>query len=147
MNATDQFHVGIVAADPHATMAELTAIFGYQWCDPMGGTSTVTLPDGDVELEIQLWYSRTTPRLEVIQAIPGTTVWQPTDPGAHHLGYWADDVAGSIAQLQAHGYELEAAGSTPDKVMLWAFLRPASGPRVELLSRAMRPAMEAYFAS
>src|SRR5579862_9296441 len=42
--AADQYHAGIVVDDPAATMAQLTELLGYEWCDPIGGTVTVGLP-------------------------------------------------------------------------------------------------------
>ena len=41
MKAGDQFHVGIVVDDLDATLAELTALFGYEWSDPIGGPTSI----------------------------------------------------------------------------------------------------------
>ena len=40
---------------------------------------------------MKMAYSKSEPRLEIIQSIPGT-VWEPADSGVHHIGYWSDDV-------------------------------------------------------
>jgi hypothetical protein len=106
LSAADQYHVGIVADDPAATMAQLTQILGYEWCDQIGGTITVALPGGDVTVEMRTWYSKTTPRLEVVQSHPGT-VWTPASSGLHHFGYWVDDVAAAITTLEVNGYTFE----------------------------------------
>jgi len=51
------------------------------------------LPDGEATLDLVFTYSKTEPRVEVIQSMPGT-LWVPAeDSGIHHLGYWSDDVA------------------------------------------------------
>jgi hypothetical protein len=143
----DQYHVGIVADDPAATMARLTRLLGYQWCDQLGATVTVGLPGGDVTVEMRCWYSRTTPRLEVVQAHPGT-VWTRADSGLHHVGYWVDDVAATISALEADGYAFEAAGKLPDGAPYWAYLTSTgAGPRLEIVSRQLRPMMERYFAT
>jgi hypothetical protein len=144
LNAADQYHVGIVVDDPAATMAQLTELLGYQWCDPIGGIITVGLPGGDIEIETRAWYSRTTPRLEVVQSHPGT-VWSRADSGLHHFGYWVNDVAATIGDLEQRGYALEAAGKLPDGQPYWAYLSATAGPRLEIVSRQLQPIMERYF--
>jgi hypothetical protein len=149
LNAEDQYHVGIVSDDPAATMARLTDLLGYQWADPIGGPVSVGLPDGDTTVEIRAWYSVTTPRLEVVQSIPGT-VWSRADSGLHHFGYWVDDVAATVDALEAGGYVREAVGKLPNGQPYWAYLSgPAgsgpAGPRLEVVSRQLQPIMERYF--
>jgi hypothetical protein len=144
LGVADQYHVGIVVDDPAATMAQLTGLLGYEWADPIGGTITVSLPDGDMEIEMRAWYSKTTPRLEVVQSHPGT-VWSRADSGLHHFGYWVDDVTATICDLEKHGYSLEAAGKRPDGQPYWAYLSGPAGPRLEVVSRQLQPIMEHYF--
>jgi hypothetical protein len=146
LNAADQYHVGIVADDPAATMAQLTQLLGYEWCDQIGGTIPVALPGGDVTVEMRTWYSKTTPRLEVVQSHPGT-VWTPASSGLHHFGYWVDDVAAAITTLEVNGYTFEAAGKLPDGAPYWAYLSASAGPRLEIVSRQLQPMMEHYFAT
>lgn len=90
LSAADQYHAGIVVDDPVATMAQLTDVLGYEWADEIGGSITVSVPDGYRQIEMRAWYSMTTPRLEVVQSHPGT-VWTRADSRLHHVGYWADD--------------------------------------------------------
>ncbi len=78
MRAEDQFHVGVVVADFEAALAGLFALFGYQWCDELGGPTQVRLPAGEALLNFRCAYSRTSPRLEIVARIPGT-LWEPTD--------------------------------------------------------------------
>ncbi|HUN34812.1 MAG TPA: VOC family protein [Trebonia sp.] len=149
LSAADQYHVGIVADDPVATMAQLTEVLGYRWADEIGGPITVSLPEGDTQVEMRTWYSRTTPRLEVVKSHPGT-VWARADSGLHHVGYWADDVPATIAELEKRGYRFEAAGKLPDGQPYWAYLQApavggAAGPRLEIVSRTLKPMMEHYF--
>jgi catechol 2,3-dioxygenase-like lactoylglutathione lyase family enzyme len=149
LNAADQYHVGLVVDDPLATMAQLTDLLGYEWADQIGGTITVSLPEGDEQIEMRTWYSKTRPRLEVVQSQPGT-VWTRADSGLHHFGYWVDDVPATIAELREHGYTFEAAGKLPDGQPYWAYLQaPAgsgpAGPRLEIVSRMLQPMMERYF--
>lgn len=146
MKAEDQFHLGIVTDNLDESLAQLSALFGYQWCEQMGGPTKVSRPDGDTVLDLQFAYSMSTPRLEVIQAVPGT-MWEPADSGIHHIGYWSDDVPADSAELVRHGMALDAAGLDPNGAPYWVFHRSATGPRIELVSRKVQPMMEQYWAT
>ena len=146
MRAEDQFHIGIVVDDLESTLEQLTALFGYEWCDVIGGPIAVTGPAGDATVDLRFAYSRTSPRLEVIRTAPGS-LWEPADSGIHHVGYWSDDVAADSAELVSQGWAVEAVGSRPDGTPYWSFHRSATGPRVELVSRSVQAGMEQYWAS
>jgi catechol 2,3-dioxygenase-like lactoylglutathione lyase family enzyme len=142
VNASDQFHVGIVVDDLDATLASLTELFGYEWGTEVTVPTPVQLPSGTVEVELSFVYSRSTPRLEVIRSRPGT-LWVPVEgSGIHHLGYWSDDVEADVEALAARGFAVEAQGVRPDGTPYWAYLRAAGGPRIELVSRSLQPSME-----
>src|SRR5258706_8997702 len=108
MNASDQFHVGIVVDDLDATLSSLTEMFGYEWTDELTVPTPVLLPDGEVVIEFSFVYSRNTPRLEVIRSRPGTLWVAVEGSGIHHLGYWSDDVQVDADRFVARGYLLEA---------------------------------------
>ena len=147
MKAADQFHVGIVVDDLDVALAELTALFGYQWCSPMAVRTPVRLATGEIELDLRFTYSATTPRVEVIQSMPGT-LWMPAAGShIHHLGYWSDDVAADGVQLAEWGHVEEATGVRPDGTPVWAYHKSPSGPRVELVSRQIQPGLEQYWAA
>jgi hypothetical protein len=155
VKSSDQFHVGIVVDDIDAAAAELSAVFGYQWAEPLGGPVRVSLPGGggdegegdDVVLDLLSTYSMSTPRLELVRGVPGT-LWEPvTGSGVHHLGYWSDDVAADSAELARRGHTVEAVGRRPDGTPYWAFHHSRSGPRVELVTRALQPVLEQYWAT
>lgn len=146
MRAEDQFHTGIVVDDLAATRDQLTALFGYEWCPEIGGPINVMGPEGESVVELRFAYSRTRPRLEVIRTAPGS-LWEPSDSGIHHLGYWSDDVAADAAVLVAHGWATEAVGNRPDGTPYWSFHRHPTGPRIELVSRSVQAGMEQYWAS
>lgn len=142
MRAEDQFHVGIVVDDVDATLAELTARFGYKWSDRIGGPTSVVLPTGPTEVEFSLVYSRTVPRLEIIRSVPGT-IWTPVaGSGIHHIGYWCDDVDADARELESSGFTTEAVGTQPDGRANWAYHRGPTGPRIELMSRRLQPLLE-----
>jgi Glyoxalase/Bleomycin resistance protein/Dioxygenase superfamily len=147
VNGSDQFHVGIVVDDFDAALAELTALFGYRWCPPLALETPVVLPDGEIMLDLQFAYTATEPRVEVIRSTPGT-LWMPAqDSGLHHVGYWSDDLAADSALLDTRGYAEEARGVDPSGSAMWAYHRSPAGPRIELVSRAIRPGLEQYWAS
>ncbi|MCT9079627.1 VOC family protein [Streptomyces fulvoviolaceus] len=146
MKPSDQFHVGIVVDDMAAAAAELSEVFGHQWCEEIEVPATVRLPGGDTVLDLKSVYSMSTPRVELVQSIPGT-LWQPADSGVHHLGYWSDDVAADSVELARRGHTVEAVGTRPDGTPYWAFHRGATGPRIELVTRTLQPALERFWAT
>ena len=146
MEGAHQFHVGMVVDDLDAAMAELSELFGYAWCPPMAVETPVRLPGGDITLDLCFAYSATTPRVEVVRSVPGTP-WVPADSGLHHVGYWSDDLAGDAARLMAGGYTEEAAGVRADGAPIWSYHRSPQGPRIELVSREIKPGLEGYWAS
>ncbi|MGH3370520.1 MAG: VOC family protein [Nocardioidaceae bacterium] len=139
MHAADQYHVGIVVEDLDAGLAELTELFGYDWCDEVDVEQPVQIATGLTTVRFRFRYSRSTPRLEVIQAQPGTLWTRVPGSGLHHVGYWSDDVGADGADLERGGYEREAAGMDDDGNLRWSFHGSAAGPRVELVSRTMEP--------
>jgi hypothetical protein len=147
VRAADQFHAGIVVDDVEAALADLTDLFGYRWCERISVTTPVVLPAGDAAVDLSFAYSMSTPRLEVIQSVPGT-LWTPVPgSGIHHLGYWSDDLAADSALLSQRGYEAEASGVRPDGVPYWAYHRRPGGPRIEIVSRELQPNLEQYWAT
>jgi hypothetical protein len=94
MRPEDQFHVGIVVDDFDATLANLSELFGYEWCDEFGTEMPVSFPTGESMTELRFVYSKAAPRLEIIRSVPGTlwpgrpsttsatgrTTWRPTPP-------------------------------------------------------------------
>lgn len=144
MQPQDQYHTGIVVEDFEAGLAWLADVGGYRWCEELAIDQVVWTPAGDTKVPIRFAYSMTEPRLEVIEAVPGT-VWMPADSGIHHLGYWSHDVSGELANLTSRGMEIEVQSLLPDGSPLWAYCRAATGPRIELVSRALEPMMTAWF--
>ncbi|MER5434138.1 VOC family protein [Streptomyces sp. NPDC002588] len=146
MEAADQFHVGLVVDDVAAAAAELTAVSGYEWCEEIGAPAHVVLPAGETVLDLRSTYSMSVPRIELVRSVPGT-LWQAADSGVHHLGYWSDDVGADSEELARRGHVREALGVRPDGTAHWAFHRGPTGLRVELVTRALRPVLERYWAT
>jgi Glyoxalase/Bleomycin resistance protein/Dioxygenase superfamily len=146
MRAADQFHTGIVVDDLDAALEQLSALFGYRWCEEIRVEQPVRLPTGDSTVEFRFRYSRDSPRLEVIQHQPGT-LWIPAaGSGIHHLGFWSDDVAADGDALERAGYAFEAAGRGQDGKPSWAYHRSPEGPRIELVNRSLEPLLSMMWA-
>ncbi|MEU9539135.1 hypothetical protein [Streptomyces mirabilis] len=78
--------------------------------------------------------STTTPRLEIVRRVPGT-LWEPAVGGAVH----------HAVELERHGFVREATRKGTDGAP-FAFLRsPASGYRVELVSRVAQQSLERFW--
>jgi catechol 2,3-dioxygenase-like lactoylglutathione lyase family enzyme len=146
VRAEDQFHVGIVVDDLEASLEEYAALFGYEWCDEVHVEQNVLLDEGEETIDFQFRYSRSAPRIEVIQGQPGT-LWTPAPgSGIHHLGYWSDDVSSDGRSLEQAGWMMEAAGTDERGLRSWAYHRSVHGPRIELVSLALRPLLEPMWA-
>jgi glyoxalase/bleomycin resistance protein/dioxygenase superfamily protein len=113
-------------------------LLGYRWTKPVEATLTLTTTAGDYEVPFSFVYSMQAPHIELIQQVPGTIWSLPPNAATHHLGYWADDLAGAAAQLEAAGFVQEArpAGHT---LNMFAYYIDSSGVRVEIVDRALFP--------
>ena len=148
MKAEDLYHTGIVVDDFDATLHWFTEVAGYRWTDVVEVEQVAETPQGEITIPMRMAYSGSEPRLEIIQTAPGT-LWTPADSGVHHLGYWSDDVEGDIAALEDTGMRWELKSFNPDGsgTLLWAYCKGTTGPRIELVSRAMEPFIQYWFAS
>ena len=144
MRPEDLYHVGIVVDDLLATLRWFTKVAGYEWCEEYAGDQVVETPEGEVTIPLRFAYSMNEPRLEVLQAVPGT-LWTPSDSGIHHLGYWSDDVNRDVEALVATGLDVEAKAPLPDGSALWAYCKAVAGPRVEVVSSLIKPIMTQWF--
>ena len=146
MKAIDLYHTGLVVDDFDGTMAWFTETAGYEWCDSYAGDIPVVADDSETTIPLRLVYSKSEPRLELLQTIPGT-IWVPADSGVHHLGYWSDDVDADVATLTAGGMSVEVRAPLPDGSSMWAYCKGSSGPRIEFVSRSLEPALRQMFES
>ena len=146
MQPEDLYHTGLVVDDIEATMRSFTDVAGYEWCDQFAGEQVVQLPGSERTLTMRGVYSLSEPRLELVGTI-SDTLWEPSNAGVHHLGYWSDEVDRDVATLVANGVQLEARSLMPDGSSLWAYCRAASGPRIEFVSRVLEPIMSEWWAT
>jgi catechol 2,3-dioxygenase-like lactoylglutathione lyase family enzyme len=142
------YHSGIVVDDLDATLDWFTKVAGYRWTDVVEVEQVAQTPDGEVTIPMRMVYSGDAPRVEIIQTAPGT-IWVPADSGVHHLGYWSDDVESDLATLESSGMHYEAKSYNPDGsgTLLWAYAKGPTGPRIELVSRAMEPFIEYWWST
>jgi catechol 2,3-dioxygenase-like lactoylglutathione lyase family enzyme len=139
----DCYHIGIVVPDMEAAVERLTAAAGYTWTKPIEATLPITTADGDHEVPFKFVYSIEAPHLEIVQEVPGT-IWAAGSGGAaHHLGYWADDIAAAVAALEAAGYRLEARPAGVE-LSTFAYLLDPTGVRIEIVDRAAFPDFPAF---
>ncbi|GAA2795797.1 VOC family protein [Crossiella cryophila] len=138
------YHLGVVVSDLHRAMAELTDLLGLRWLPPVRSGHQVT-GDGPPHTGPMLTMSRQgPPYLELLELTPGT-VW--SEPGLHHLGFWAHDVRAESARMTAAGFPLEAeavvlAGDTEPGV---CYHRTSDGLRLELVEMSRGgPALAHY---
>lgn len=143
------FHVGIRVTDIEAAMAEIGKHAGVTWASVQDRPMTVWQPStGHVVLQLALTYSVEGPvHLELLQG-PAGSIWDGSDePGAHHFGYWSDDVRADTEAMLADGYTLELAASSPEEGYgRFAYVRSPSGYLVEPVSVGNKPRFERWWA-
>ena len=143
------FHIGIRVADVEAAMAELGKQTGVTWASVQDRPMSVWLPaTGPAVLQLAVTYSVEGPvHLELLQGTKGS-IWDANDdPGAHHFGYWSDDVGADTEALVAQGWTLELAAAAPaDGYGRFTYVRSPAGYLVEPVSRASKPRFERWWA-
>jgi catechol 2,3-dioxygenase-like lactoylglutathione lyase family enzyme len=143
------YHHGVRVADMDAAMADVGAALGLDWCAPQQREQEVWLPEvGPTAIPLRFTYSTTGPQhVELLEGAPGS-IWDGRDePGLHHIGVWSDDVAGETEALVAHGWTVRLAQADPAKGYgAFTYVQPPSGLIVELVTSAVRPMFERWFA-
>uniref|UniRef100_A0AAU2JVJ4 VOC family protein n=1 Tax=Streptomyces sp. NBC_00049 TaxID=2903617 RepID=A0AAU2JVJ4_9ACTN len=143
------FHTGLVVENLEQAMKSLSELAGYHWTTVMELQVTARTPNGPQHADQRFVLSLEEPRLELVEAIPGTVWVSGGDNGAHHVGYWADDdrIEDTSAALVALGFEVEASNDfEADGKLMWVYHRGLGGTRVELLNTLMKPSMDAWIA-
>ena len=145
MKFEDLYHTGLVVDDIEAAMRFFTDIAGYEWCGIGSGEQIIEIDGEKRSITMTVTYSKSEPRIELIQSVPGT-LWTPTTCGVHHLGYWSEDVDRDIQALLARGLSLEAKSVLLDGTAMWAYCRnKAGGPRIELVGEIIKPMLMEMF--
>ena len=143
------YHHGVRVPNLDAAMEEVGAALGLTWCEPQEREQAVWLPDqGQTTVPLRFTYSMQGPQhVELLEGAPGS-IWDGREaPGVHHIGVWSDDVGGESAELVARGWTLRLAQRPPEEGCGgFTYVQPPSGLIVELVSSAIRPMFERWFA-
>jgi hypothetical protein len=143
------YHQGVRVPDLEVAMAELGPALSLHWCEPQLRDQAVWLPDsGATTIKLRFTYSSAGPQhVELLEGASGS-VWDGTEQrGLHHVGLWSDDVAAETAALIDAGWTLRLAHRDPaDGYGVFTYVQPPSGLLVELVSTAVRPMFERWFA-
>ena len=97
---------------------------------------------------LRFTYSSQGPQhIELLQGGRGS-IWDGAEhPGVHHIGVWSDDVAGDTRALVEQGWIVRLAQADPEQGYgAFTYVQPPSGLLVELVSSAVRPRFERWFA-
>lgn len=151
MTFIEAYHVGFTVADLDATMEEFAELLNVSWASIQHRDLTVRTPEGDVNASFRFTYS--TPAsgsalIELIEGPPGTP-WDPGEDAArfHHVGFWDDELAGTVGRLASAGIEMEAGMVGPDGSHLgFSYHQLPNGPRIELVDASRRPGFQAWLA-
>lgn len=145
---TRAYHLGVRVPDVLSAMDEIGSSLGVQWCSVQNVEQTVWLPDsGSVTVPLTFTYSNAGPlHIELLSGASGS-IWDgSTNPGAHHVGVWSDDVAKDSRSLIESGWTLVMAQNDPDHGFgAFTYLRPPSGLIVELVWSAIEPMFARWF--
>jgi catechol 2,3-dioxygenase-like lactoylglutathione lyase family enzyme len=140
----DMYHVGVVVPDVREAMARYSAALGFTW-SRVGDTRLDVLVDGRPrEARIAATYSMEgPPYLELIEELSGD-VWAARALGLQHVGFWVDDLEGTIRRFDDAGLpgrvrHLPAEGQPA----LFSYHDGGAGLWWELVSPAFRPRLEA----
>ena len=142
----DLYHVAIVVADLRQAMRHLEISFGYRWLQPVEVAVATWSPDQREKTVVTLRavYSASTPRLELIEEVPGTIWVQNDHSNLHHIGFWSSDVEGDSEGLRASGCPMQLAdwGGGSATASTWAYHWSELGVRIEIVSDAIRALIE-----
>ena len=146
---TRAYHIGVRVPDLDVAMAEMGTSLGLTWAAVQERDQSVWTPaTGAVAVPLRFTYSAEGPQhLELLQGAPGS-VWHAGDaPGIHHTGVWVDDIVSETNALVAKGWTLAAAGQSPDDGYgSFTYVVPPSGLIVELVSSALEPMFQRWWA-
>lgn len=98
------FHIGLVVADMNSAKDVLSAERGIRWKDVGPRTFDLVLQGIPQTIVLHIAHSTgATPRIELIEAIPGTIWADPHETRAHHHCYWTEDGEGLCREIESAG--------------------------------------------
>ena len=144
------YHIGIRVPNLFNAMEEMGSSLGVTWAEPVEtpAQSLWTPQAGQQHLPLKFVYSCEGPQhIELLEG-PEGTIWDGSeDSGVHHVGVWVEDVAGETERFLSNGWELQAAAISPDEGYGgMTYIAPPNGTIVELVSTAIKPRFEKWWA-
>ena len=142
------YHTGIVVTDLDQAREEIGAALSVHWGSNIQNELPIWTPDGVKDVRFHCTYSCEGPhRLELVQSMPGT-VWDGGNHlGAHHLGWWADDLEEAGQHLADRGLRLVAAHhAEKGKAQFFRYYQAVAGPYIELVNSVRRAGLEKWLA-
>ena len=149
-NFQDIYHIGIRVPDLEEAMHEMGSSLDITWAEPVytEAQSVWTPSEGQQKLPLKFVYSCEGPQhLELLEG-PPNSVWDGSEnSGVHHVGVWVDNVANETERFLKDGWTLLAASTSPEEGYGgYTYVAPQSGTIIELVSRAMLPRFERWWA-
>ena len=149
-NFQEIFHIGIRVPNLQRAMEEMGESLGVTWAQAVEnpGQSLWTPEKGQQELPLKFVYSCEGPQhLELLEG-PENSIWDGrTDSGVPHVGVWVDSVKEETNRLLELGWTLLASAISPEEGYGgMTYLAPQNGTIVELVSSAIRPRFEQWWA-
>jgi hypothetical protein len=138
---SDLFHTGIVVDDLESAKDRFGELLGVSWYEGGAEVRIVTEDDSRVVATAYALSAEGPHHVELVQSVEGT-LYTPSGTGqAHHLGYWADDVAAASAALSTCGLPQAATICLTNRQAspICAYHQACEGFYVELVSTALRP--------
>jgi catechol 2,3-dioxygenase-like lactoylglutathione lyase family enzyme len=149
MSYTAHFHVGILVADIDRAIARFSDALGVSFTEPTEQITTLYDPE-PAECRVRAAYSTNEPPyLELVEAVGDGVLSLRQGEGLHHLGFWAPDF--DTYATSETGLSLPAGPRfclAPGAPTMW-LTDPADlhGVRLEMVSSALRPGLEAALAA
>lgn len=144
------FHTGVRVPSLDEAMAELGPKLNITWSEVRENDQQVWTPARGLHtVPLRYTYSAEGPQhLELLEGAAGS-VWDGREePGVHHIGVWADDVAAEADAALADGWVCAASHAAPDDGFgVFAYVvPPGSGIIVELVASAVQPMFDQWWA-
>jgi len=136
-------HLGIVVDDVDSAVHHLDEVYGIT-VRMLAESRYVCRIDGNQHSTVQRLGLTTDgpPYLELLRAVPGSTVWR-AEPGIHHLGFVVEDLPQASRQLEERGAPLWMGGVRDGRCPVGtAYHRDALGLTIELLDVATEKRLE-----
>jgi hypothetical protein len=138
------FHIGIATPDIDALESVMGTALGKTWVALPRTTPFHDTPNGPVRPSSRVCWSTSGPfYVELLRSEAGTVYRPELGTHLHHLGYWVDDVAGSVADAESEGWSLEVTTfDAAGRPSTFAYLSRPGDLWMELIAATQKPYLE-----